>query len=523
MINDNTILEEIITHFIEHHHFTRLAFLAGPKGHIDSERRIDCFRRVMKKHGLHVGNDSIFYGDFWIKMGKEAADFFFAPGKEIPQAIVCANDYMALTLCDEIIDRGYRIPEDICISGTDDVTNAVLYYPTLTTAGMPFEKMGETAVSILDKVLHGIPVEQYTYLDTYTVYRESCGCSTNPMNYNATSRYFMDKVHRLRSSYRANSAMSNVLNGVSTLDEVLSKLAFYVYANTDFDNFYMCLCSDWIDVNRSHGLSEDVTLAYHISNEASGLCYTGTFPRGDLLPDGIAPSKPTIFFANILHHHENIFGYVLLTFSKIMTYKTSYEGWLINLGNALENVRTTTQMNRLVSELARTYTVDMLTGLYNRRGLEVLSQELLNAPHGSGDQLMIFCADMDDLKAVNDNYGHTSGDVAINAISDALRDASVDDYICARCGGDEFTVIGILKTDSDPGEYAKRVNDLVDKFNKESNLPWLLHVSYGWHVEPVDELDGIEEGMKQADSQLYKEKAMSKARRLIENLESHRA
>ena len=56
---------------------------------------------------------------------------------------------------------------------------------------------------------------------------------------------------------------------------------------------------------------------------------------------------------------------------------------------------------------------------------------------------MVFSADMDNLKHINDKYGHAGGDIAIKAVAKALMNASEDDEICFRMGGDEFTVIGV--------------------------------------------------------------------------------
>ncbi len=519
LVNDNYILEDIITHFIEVHHFKHLAFLAGPKGFPDSEARLNCFYRIMNEHGLKVDDSDIFYGDFWKAKGYEAVDYFCAEGKEWPQAIVCANDYMAITVCNALIDRGIRVPEDIAVSGNDDVASATYYSPSLTTAGMPISNMGETAVDVLDALFHGKKVDKNTYLNSYTVYRESCGCQSCTTDRNSVSRTLMNRFDKLRTTYQHNSSMSNVLTAMNTLEDICNHLGYYVYAIEGFKNFYMCLCSDWLKLNRPSGFSDNVFLAFHENYNGQSFSSTPTFPRHELLPSEVLSGEPVVYYVNVLHYHEKIFGYVILEFIENNTYSSSYEGWLINVGNALENICTATEMNRLVGELARTYSVDLLTGLYNRRGLEVLSKELLSSPHTEKEQLMIFCADMDDLKAVNDNYGHASGDIAIKAISEALQEAAVDNYICARCGGDEFTVIGILRSDSTPLQYAQRFNERIDLFNKADERPWLLRVSYGWVVLPISTIEDIEEGMKQADGHLYKEKAMNKARRLIETLE----
>lgn len=523
LIDDNTVLEDVIKHLIEKHKFKRLVFLAGPKGHEDSEKRLECFLKIMKEHNLAITEDSIFYGDFWKTKPYEAVEYFLAPGKQWPEAIICANDYMAMTVCNALNDRGIRVPEDITVTGYDDLQFASRYSPSLTTAGVPIEMLGSNAVEIIDRAITGLPVEKSTYLSTYTVYRESCGCCPSGVNRNSVGRYFIDRFDDMQGAYLSNSRMANSLLGANSLETICDKLDYHVYGITSFQRYLLCLCEDWVTIDRPEGFSKDMLFAYQtqhksVPGEITRLPMT-KFSLGEILPDGTAPKEATSFFVNVVHHQEKVFGYTLICFDVNTTYSNPYEGWMINLGNVVETVRTAIEMKRLVSELARTYTIDMLTGLYNRRGLEVLSKELLSAVHQPGDQLMIFCADMDDLKAVNDNFGHANGDIAIKAISDALKQSSVDDYICTRCGGDEFTVIGILRSDNNPTEYSNRVSERIDEFNRTSGLPWQLHVSFGWHVVPVEGLVDIEEGMSLADGQLYKRKAMNKARRLIEQQE----
>lgn len=62
----------------------------------------------------------------------DAAKHFMSLKKR-PQAIVCANDYMALSLCKELTLQGYSVPQDIAISGFDDVRDARANVPPLTT------------------------------------------------------------------------------------------------------------------------------------------------------------------------------------------------------------------------------------------------------------------------------------------------------------------------------------------------------------------------------------------------------
>jgi diguanylate cyclase (GGDEF)-like protein len=80
-----------------------------------------------------------------------------------------------------------------------------------------------------------------------------------------------------------------------------------------------------------------------------------------------------------------------------------------------------------------------MTGAYNRRGMELLLDEMLIKASAT-DSVLAFVIDMDRLKYINDTFGHEEGDYGINAVCDAARSITENGEICVRAGGDEFYV-----------------------------------------------------------------------------------
>jgi DNA-binding LacI/PurR family transcriptional regulator len=179
VVDDNTVLDEIIRHFITKHGFTRINFLSGPKGSVDAERRLDNYRRVLQEFNIPVEDDRIYYGDFWKQEGIAAVNHWLDSDLEYPQAIICANDHMAVTVCRALAARGISVPDQIAVTGCDDLEDAAEFSPSITTARMPIFEMGVEAVNKIHKHNLGIAQPQYTYMKTVTVYRSSCGCKRN--------------------------------------------------------------------------------------------------------------------------------------------------------------------------------------------------------------------------------------------------------------------------------------------------------------------------------------------------------
>lgn len=149
------------------------------------------------------------------------------------------------------------------------------------------------------------------------------------------------------------------------------------------------------------------------------------------------------YYFAILHHQEHYFGYVGIRFDKVQTYMKTFQAWLNTLSNALENVRVHGELNRLIYKLEDMSIRDELTELYNRRVIDSLGRKYLKRCVEEHTRLMIFTADMDKLKYINDKYGHSHGDIALKVVANALQRVADDDEICIRLGGDEFMVIGM--------------------------------------------------------------------------------
>jgi diguanylate cyclase (GGDEF)-like protein len=233
-----------------------------------------------------------------------------------------------------------------------------------------------------------------------------------------------------------------------------------------------------------------------------------------MLPSRYMEREPQIFYFNILHYQGNCFGYSAISFYGDEVYKPSYQGWLINVCNALENIRIHNELNRLVYKLEDMYIKDDLTDLYNRRALETLGEKYLKQCVEEQSKLMVFTADMDKLKHINDNYGHASGDTAIKAVANALISAAQDDEICMRVGGDEFVVIGIDYDQIKMDEFLNKFNKEIERFNQEKDYDYKVYVSYGWSIIKPGDKKTIEDCLLVADTKMYQQKYEKEALRL---------
>ncbi|NLL00103.1 MAG: GGDEF domain-containing protein [Clostridiales bacterium] len=515
LIKDDIALDQIIEHFIIDHKFTKLNFLTGPKQNPVSDIRLNTYKRILTKHGIPIEEERIIYGDFWKRAGYDAVDTWMSNPKTHPEAIICANDYMAISVCNALARRGIIVPKDIAVSGFDNIEITKDFSPSITTVGMPIAEMGREAVDKIHGMNIGKPREDLTYINFVTYIRESCGCETKKDSEEIFKRknHIIQELDNRDETISRNAYMSIDLTGVDKLDDLNSRLPSYMNLNSGYSSFYMCLYTDWD--RYENGIESvmdfcdrEVTMEVGIKN--GQVLQKTQFKASELIPSIYLDSEPQAFYFNMLHHRDKCYGYAAISFKKFQSYKSSYQGWLTNICNTLENIKIHSEINRLVYKLEDMSIKDEMTGLYNRRALISLGQKYLEQSVKNQSKLMVFSADMDNLKSINDKYGHAGGDIAISAVADALKDASEDDEICIRLGGDEFSVIGVEYDMEKIARFISNFEDAIRRFNEVQTPDFKISISYGWNITKPDENMTLEECLSVADQKMYLQKKRKK-------------
>ncbi len=156
---------------------------------------------------------------------------------------------------------------------------------------------------------------------------------------------------------------------------------------------------------------------------------------------------------------------------------------------------------------------DPLTGLYNRRGFSTLADQLLKQSRRAREPFLVFVADLDGLKQINDTYGHLEGDQAVIALATILKDTFRASDVVARIGGDEFAVAVLNDVnDSDVEPLMDRLRQKVQAFNSRSRKSYDLSLSVGAVELKPHETRTLENLIAAADKLLYEEKRVKKTR-----------
>ncbi|HEX9063063.1 MAG TPA: diguanylate cyclase, partial [Clostridia bacterium] len=250
----------------------------------------------------------------------------------------------------------------------------------------------------------------------------------------------------------------------------------------------------------------------------------------EIFSDGFLPNnKRYTLIVNPLFFMEYQFGIMVCDFniSDRYVFESLFTemscalklSFLINSREQIENKLRDTLIelegyNKKLNHISQT---DEMTGLYNRRGFLNQACKNLKVCKEMAINGLLFYADMDGLKDINDMYGHEEGDTAIKAMADILKKAFRKADIIARLGGDEFTAF-ISNIDNDfSSEMRNRIQSYTDEYNNDSGKPYKISVSmgsvfFGEDAEWNENLT-MSELMRRADMSLYEEKKSKRGKR----------
>lgn len=514
LVNDEQSIPSLVKHLFEEHHYERIAFMSGPLSHPDAVFRLQKYHESMEELSLPHPEEYIFEGDFWKNMGTAAATYFTSL-KEPPQAILCANDYMALSLCKGLILQGYSIPQDFAICGFDDVSESVTNIPPLTTCKVSIDKLAYLVVDTIHRLQQGEEVETERYTDAQTIIRNSCGCEK--LSLHDISLCHMQQINAndvLLNQSIHNTFTSIALENLMSAEDIGDYLALEEYPDNTKD-FYLCLGKKGDGSfpqtrQEKPGFAKYSQSIYSLKDVTPII--TSSFPTKELLPPEAIREEPMSVFFFPIHYLQYNFGYIAAVSNKKEHKNVLFHSLLAIIGNTLEHTRIQSRNESLLTKLNTLYVQDSLTNLYNRRGFEQFSTTKLIQANRKGISSMILGIDMDNLKYINDAYGHAQGDVALKTIALAIQNACMNDEICARIGGDEYEVFGFDYNTEMAETFIRKFQQYLDNFNETSNLPYQVNASLGYVITDSSSRESLEHYMKISDDLLYQNKRIRKER-----------
>lgn len=504
-------MEKMVRHLIEVHGVRKLHFIAGIKDEHYSDARIAAFRRVLEEKKIPFYDSMVSYGQYWSGPTEEVVEQIIADGK-LPEAFVCVNDPTALTTCSVLKRHGIKIPEEVKVTGFDGSLDTMISRPTVSTVNCSIQEYAEQTLNAIELALEG--VRERTILFEPELWKfESCGCGKEDNVW--APEYILslkDSLYRFQSD---NLRMAEVSANIQRCESPQEVAKAMIQRNCLFD-IHCFVEKDFLD--------EETTLAEHVSH-VEDQKYILLFDSEEEQPftprsfnkEEICPNLPwllqdgrTILFCALTYLDISL-GYLCFSFDNLnlsallrMPQISTYVG--AGIGGYI-NLRHEHYLNNTIEEM---YRVDSLTGLYNRRGFTAEYEKML-AQKSDREPLTVVLTDVDDLKHINDSFGHAAGDIAISTVAKAMLYACPYGTVSVRFGGDEM--MAVCAGEHDIEEIQFRFYHYLKRYNRNKNVEFDINASIGIYVTDVSEKPGFEELMTRADQLMYKEKEKRKAAR----------
>jgi DNA-binding LacI/PurR family transcriptional regulator/signal transduction histidine kinase/ActR/RegA family two-component response regulator len=173
---DNRLgFEELLEHVLLHHGCQNVAFIGGPAHNPDAAVRFETYKRALARCGRAFDPALVEHAHFTLGTGAQALKTLLARGVPI-DAVVAANDGMALGAIEALREAGKRTPRDMLVTGFDDSAMGRFGDPPLTTVRQPLDAMVQVSLALLNGQFSGEPVAEHVDLPVEFVARASCGC-----------------------------------------------------------------------------------------------------------------------------------------------------------------------------------------------------------------------------------------------------------------------------------------------------------------------------------------------------------
>lgn len=496
--NNENAMRKLSRHLIDVHGVKTVNFISGPVDSFDAITRKSVFFHEMKESGFTVPDERVFIGNYYARSGRKAVEYYESAGLLDADAYVCANDQMALGAFYALQERGINVPEDVLLTGFDDIFEAANHYPRITTIKRFEEEVGYAAYNNVAKCIMGKHYDMSPEIESELQMCESCGCEKGrPINHRiVVNRYAAKTLREARYAEMVSDFSAEVTSAMDydMLGESLKKCI----PGLGGDFFKICLYEKENEpekIRRSISYDDgDFTIEDSRCRSASILENLNTDGGGH------------IFVIASIHFSDKCYGYTVIRNSTMPTESEFYRIFSINLGSSIEHVFNYGKMQEMIKTLDEMWVFDPMTHVYNRAGFFKYADEMvMNARYNKQNLFLIFL-DVDGLKQVNDVFGHEMGDKLICEMADVLRKSRDKEELLMRYGGDEFVVLGEGFEEEKVQAYVERIRKAMDEKNHNPGRKYRIDASIGYHMLSWDDIRPLSAIIELADQNMYQEK-----------------
>ncbi len=503
----------LVSHIVEKHHVRDCIFVSGPADNEESQLRMKATVDALQKFGIKLPPNRIIRGDWSYYNMYESVITWVKQHQYLPDAFICANDEMAIGVCSALDYLGIKVPDQVIVTGCDNVAKGRQFAPILTTVARGWDKLGYEGMDRLIRKMNGEEIPQKTVFDSVPVLGESCGCEVSDEA----------KEYRLRSiigNYRIKREdeinewhlrhIDDTFAKLNSVEDLKHTMGGNFEYNHSFEgsNFQICLVENYFEEDETNYLltpgefTEQMEIYVHLQDGKA--MPNVTFPRKQLMVGYDDTSEePHVYMFLPLHILEKCLGYVVVKDDLRRLYEQVLYTWSRHMSQDLERVKQNIRLEILNQKIREVSMTDALTGLRNRTGYDMLAFPYLQRCQKEGKTSAIVFADVNRMKLINDEYGHQQGDLALQIVAEAIKKSLPKNWVAVRYGGDEFIMVGDCKDQAMADEIQKKLADNLEAEKDKQQIVFPLTASFGAVIMHPGEDYSLEEYLHLADKAMY--------------------
>ncbi len=178
VIVDNYVgMKKLCEHLVEHHSVKNVTYIAGSADNVDSNFRMEVLKETLEEHGYSLPDENVYYANWEAMQIKSYLNDNYGDDKsKLPDAFVCANDQMAMFVVLFLEQMGYRIPDDIIVTGFDNLSDGKVCYPSLATVDQNYQNQGSECAKLAAELINNKKLIKKSVIPCAEMPGESCGC-----------------------------------------------------------------------------------------------------------------------------------------------------------------------------------------------------------------------------------------------------------------------------------------------------------------------------------------------------------
>lgn len=514
--------KDMAAHLRDKHGVRSITFFAGSRDSHDSELRLNALRDYLRENGCENELKEVFYTNWENAAATRRVTEMCTNGETLPDAIVCANDGLAMETVVTLNKFGYDVPHDVKVTGYDYIDYGQVFYPSIASVDQCFEEMGAAAVKLWKELMSGAEKGSSLIIPCKFVPGDSCNCfeyrNSDNLRRQKGREYFSSRAYTTYFNRKLDIIDSTVLSCLTYQDFKKSLFALLTKDhNYEGDSFHLLLEPNFglsiydpsIKLNTDR-YSANMEIVYSTEDGIPQKCEN--FRSRDLVPGYDPEGEDHLYVFLPLHETDQAYGYLVFRDCLENVQNRFLQNYQNRMGLVFDKFRHALTLDLINKRLLDLMRRDPLTNVNNRMAYEDKEKHLqaqINTDPDIGFAIVMF--DVNSLKLINDSGGHEAGDVyllrACRLICNVFKHSSV-----YRVGGDEFIAV-LTGEDFDNREtLCQTFNELLSPYSNTLPLPpEYVSVAFGIAVFDPETDSCVADVAKRADEEMYRDKAAKKS------------